>query len=155
MRRGARTRHDVEVDQSGKVEQTETVTVLAFSNGIQSALLIPSSVKQSLQRLLRDRGIHGGSAALRMFSAGLLVLLEGWTGSIHSLRVDVEYQGKEGEIKSLLMRRTGAGDGLPTDALVFLHVGKRSPAHALAWEVRSGKRPPDRVATVEDLLKYC
>ena len=47
------------------------------------------------------------------------------------------------------------GATLGVDAVTFGHVGKRSPAHRLAWEVHRGTRSPDRVAELGDLPRYC
>ncbi len=154
--KGRGGRHDVQVDQSVKVEQTQSDTVIAFSDGIQRAILIPATVKRDCQRELRRRGVKPGMIALRIFVAGLLLLLEGQVGNIAHLILDVEYEGREGEIKGLLLRVILRW--MPTfsaRAITFRRVGKQSPAHRLAWQTHKGKRNPDRRATLPDLLPYC
>ncbi|MFB0535643.1 MAG: hypothetical protein ACETWR_11745, partial [Anaerolineae bacterium] len=69
--------HHIEVDQSIKVEQTQGDTVLAFSDDAERAILIPTQVKRACQQELRARGVKPGMIALRMFAAGILLLLEG------------------------------------------------------------------------------
>ena len=155
MRPKGKPRHTVEVDQSGKVEQTESDTVVAFSNGIQSALLVPAAVKRACQKELRERGVAGNMVSLRLFAAALLVLVEGWTAQIDALRLDTEYEGKDGEIKGLLAGHLRGVGGLAAEGIAFVYVGKHSPAHSLAWQVRRGTRRPDRVADLADLSRYC
>jgi len=43
----------VEVDQSGKVENTRVDTVLAFSNGMNHAILVSAKVKRIVTKQLR------------------------------------------------------------------------------------------------------
>jgi len=100
--------------------------------------------------------VKPGMIALRMFAAGILLLLEGQMGSITSLTIDTEYEGKEGEIKGLLLRFIHRWvPEFPKGAITFQRIGKRSPAHRLAWETHRGERQPDRVVTLEELLRYC
>lgn len=149
-------RYHIEVDQSIKVEQTRQDTVLAFSDGIQRVILIPAEVKRACQQELRSRGVKPGMIALRMFAAGLLLLLKGQMDSIASLTIDTEYEGKEGEIKGLLLPFILQWvPGFPKEAITFRRIGRRSSAHKLAWETHRGERKPDQVATLEELLWYC
>jgi hypothetical protein len=49
----------VQVDQSIKVEQTHKDTVVAFSDGIRYAILIPARVKREAIQRLRRSGRRG------------------------------------------------------------------------------------------------
>ena len=148
--------HHIEIDQSIKVEQTHQDTVLAFSDGICRIILIPAAVKRGCQQELRSRGVKPGMIALRIFVAGILLLLENQIHSIATITIDTEYTGREGQVKGLLLRfvRKWAPD-LPAEAIIFRQVGKKSPAHRWAWETQRGQQKPDRVVTVEELLRYC
>lgn len=149
-------RHYVEIDQSIKVEQTNLPTVLAFSNGVHRAILIPADVKRACQQALRERGVAPAMIMVRMFVAGLALLLEGQTQVIAAVTIDIEYEGKEGEIKGLLLRSIGKWDSAFTRrAITFARVGKKSSAHKWAWEPYVGKQRPDRIATLDELLRYC
>jgi len=46
---------DVEIDQSGKMNNLARDTVLAFSNDVQHAIRIPAAVKRSMVRYLRQK----------------------------------------------------------------------------------------------------
>lgn len=149
-------RHHVEVDQSIKIEQTQDDTVIAFSDGIQRAILIPATVKRACQQKLQGRGVKPGMIALRMFVAGLLLLLEEQIENIAGVKVDKEYTGREGEIKGLLLRVILKwSPTFSARAITFQSIGRKSPAHQLAWHTHKGKRKPERRVTLQELLRYC
>ncbi|MBM3129914.1 MAG: hypothetical protein FJ009_14995 [Chloroflexi bacterium] len=148
--------HHIAVDQSIKVEQTNQSTVLAFSDGIQKTIVIPAEVKRDCQRTLRARGVKSRMIALRIFAAGLLVLLESQMRELASITIDTEYEGREGEIRSLVLRFVSRqAPNLSRRAIVFRQIGRQSAAHTLAWETHRGKRNPDHVVTLKELLRYC
>lgn len=93
--------HIVEVDQSIKVEQSGS-TILAFSNGISGACVIPSTVKNYIYKALRTRGKSVQTAYLLLFSAGLFLLLKDYLQIASRIEIDIEYQGKENDIRGFL-----------------------------------------------------
>jgi hypothetical protein len=108
--------------------------VLAFSNGIHRTILIPAEVKRACQQALRDRGIAPGMIMLRMFAAGLLLLLENRIQNVAGVTIDPEYVGKEGEIKGLLLRFVGKWTpGLSGDAIVLLAEPRMSKKQKIGW----------------------
>jgi len=148
--------YHVKVDQSIKVEQMQGDSVLAFSDDVERTLLIPAQVKRACQQELRVRGVKPGMIALRIFAAGILLLLEGQRECISNVTIDTEYEGKEGEIKGLLLRFILKWvPGFPKEAIAFRRIGKQSHAHVLAWETHKGRRKPDRRVTLRELLQYC
>ncbi|MBM3135442.1 MAG: hypothetical protein FJZ89_09230, partial [Chloroflexi bacterium] len=66
----------IAVDQSGKIEQTDKATALAFSNGISYAVLIPARVKRKAITILRATGRRGKSVYISLFAAALYQLLK-------------------------------------------------------------------------------
>ena len=67
---------DVEVDQSGKIEDTNVDTVLAFSNRMSYVILIPAKVKRAAFQVLRARRKTSKANTLRLFSVSLFLLLQ-------------------------------------------------------------------------------
>lgn len=143
----------VEVDQSGKIGQTNVDTVLAFSNGQSYSILIPRRVKQACLHELRRRRISASDIYLRLFAVGLFYLLRGHIHRVGLVIIDQEYPGQEQMIKQRLynlFRRNG--QPLDNSRVTFGHIGKGSQAHHLSLAVYRGVCEADSVLTVEEVL---
>lgn len=90
------------IDQSGKIEQTNKATVLAFSNTIQYAILIPAKVKRQLQGIYRRAG-RPRIYIYKTFAAGVFFLIEKYLPKITELVIDIEYPGKEILIREMIL----------------------------------------------------
>ncbi|OGO41462.1 MAG: hypothetical protein A2Z04_06900 [Chloroflexi bacterium RBG_16_57_9] len=145
--------HQVEVDQSGKIEDTRNATVVAFSDGIHGAVLIPTRVKRECIAILRATGKARPTILAHLFATVLYLLLRDHVQDMALVVIDVEYVGHNREIKQHLLNllRRG-GHPVSADQISFRHIGKKSPAHRLAIETLRGKRAPDRRVTLEELL---
>jgi uncharacterized membrane-anchored protein YjiN (DUF445 family) len=144
----------VEVDQSGKVENSRMATVLAFANGKRRAISIPATVKRKSIRELRQRGQKGSSFYYQIFATGLYLLLKDDITRINRLIVDVEYRRKDAIIREHLLnlfRR--AGKKVDADQIQFARITKKSPAHRAAIQVLRGQKKPEHTVTIEELLK--
>lgn len=143
----------VEVDQSGKIENTSVGTALAFSNGKSASVLIPAEAKRVCLRALRRRGRPKMTIVLRIFAAGLFLLLQDVLKDVALVTIDQEYPGREGDIKAMLLRLIWAdGKEFEREQIAFHHIGKKSAAHFKAYGVYKGLQKPDRVLTAEDIL---
>ena len=145
--------YTVEVDQSGRIEFTRDDTVMALSDGINNTLLVEARVKRACVTELRNRGISGPTLYVRLFATGLYFLLKGHIQQLSRVVIDIEYFGKEAQIKEHLinlLRR--AGCVVHADQIQFQRIGKRSAAHVLALETLRGHSKPDLVLSKEDLL---
>lgn len=143
--------HRVEIDQSTKVEQSGP-TVLALANGITYAVLIPTSVKQEVFLRLRQRGKTKVVAQLLLFSALLCLLLKDHIDQISYAVIDTEYSGREHDIQSFLLqyfRRMGRE--VSSNKFRFAQVGRKSPAHYKANQVRIGKDKDFQRIRLEDI----
>jgi hypothetical protein len=147
---------DVEIDQSGRIEVLTVDTALALSNAIQSAVLIPSAVKREVWNELRARGVKGKMISLRMFAAGLYLLLENYLEKVQAITIDIEFPGRYSEIKGLLLnliyRRAPHFRG---EQISFRQIGRGSPAHHIAWLTYRGEREAERKVTTGELLRFC
>jgi hypothetical protein len=143
----------IEVDQSGRIEFTKEDTALAFSNGEQFCLLIPARVKRACIRRLRERRISGPTLYVRLFAVGLYFLLRDYIGAPSRIVIDIEYFGRENQIKEHLVnlfRRHGCW--VDASEIQFQQIGKKSPAHLLALGTFRGEKKPDLVLSQTDLL---
>jgi D-ribose pyranose/furanose isomerase RbsD len=131
--------HKVEVDQSRKIERAGA-TILAFSNGISHAILIPTRVKEIALLLLRQKGKSKTIATLLVFSAGLCLLLKDHLKHLQKIVIDEEYTGHEANIKSFLLEYLKkTGQSFEARRITFARIGKKSPADQKAGAVRRGK----------------
>ena len=145
---------EIEVDQSVKIEDTAGDTVLAFSNDVRSAIVIPAAVKREALAYLRKRGKSRKAAVLMVFAAGLFLLLRDVAESIDLAVIDREYTGYDALIKNRLLQLLRvAGLRVYPDLFAFDYVGKKSRAHYLALGVHRGEIEPDRRVTWKELLK--
>ncbi len=147
---------DVEIDQSGRTDVLTVDTVLALSNEVQVAILIPRRVKRACYAELRARGMRKALIGVRLFSAGLVLLLEEWVQNLGTITIDLEYAGWEGEIKRHLLRQLHArGHHVARDQVVFGQIGKKSRAHDVAWHTFRGNRTAERQLAVKELIEAC
>jgi hypothetical protein len=144
----------VEVDQSGKVENTRVDTVLAFSNGMNHAILVSAKVKRIVTKQLRGRGKPKRGITLLLFSACLFLLLRDYLEQIERVTIDVEYLGKDADIRgNLLYHVHRHGLTLHKDQIAFRQLGKQSPAHTQALAIYRGEYKPNRRITTDELLE--
>ena len=61
--------HDIEVDQSGRTDQLTVDTVLAFSDAIQAAILIPKAVKRVCYHHLKAQGVRKHRIGVKLLTA--------------------------------------------------------------------------------------
>lgn len=148
----------IDIDQSGKVEQTSWDTVLAMAGSITYTILIPARVKRGALQQLRNRGKSRNIACYQLFAAGLFILLRGHLRKIvkhgRQIRIDVEYTGQDGKIKGMFLRHVyDRGFNFPKRAVYFQRIGKKSKAHKAALEVTQGISSPNHVVTEEELFE--
>jgi hypothetical protein len=143
----------VEADQSGRFEFTGQDAAFAYADGIQFSILIPATVRRECIRYLRNRGISGSTLYTKLFAVALFLLLKERIEEFTQVTIDLEYPGKEVQIKEYLInlfRR--AGYKADPHHIQFRQIGKRSPAHRLALSTFRGEKQPDRKITLAELL---
>ena len=80
----------IEIDQSGKMERLTVDTALAFSDGIARSILVPVAVKRKVYQTLKEKGVKPKLISVRMFAAGLFLLLEGHLKDLGEVIIDLE-----------------------------------------------------------------
>jgi hypothetical protein len=146
----------VEVDQSGRIDQTDRATVVAFANGEQFSIRLSPRAKRQILDELRPKwkGKHEPKTLYIVVFATLLYLLfKERINQLEQVVIDTEFTGHEGTIKDHvlnLLRRKGLH--VESDTFMFMEIGKKSSAHDLALKVYQGKIAPDHEITVEEIL---
>lgn len=134
----------IEVDQSGKIEQTEVNTVLAFSNAVSYAILIPAEVKRICLGILRAQRVK--RIYLEIFAAGIFLLIKEHLNKMESITIDEEYTGQDRHIKRMLFQHIRkVRPDFPKENINFAGIGKESRAHKKAIRVYRGNSQPDNV----------
>jgi hypothetical protein len=145
---------DVEVDQSGKIEDTRTDTVLAFSNGESRTALIPAVVKRACIHKLRQRDWRSQTFVFKIFAASLFLLISPYLSEIDRIVLDIEYPERMGDIKGLLLKLIrGKQPDFARGQIVFQRIGRQSPAHKRAIEVYRGQVSPDLILSAGEIMR--
>lgn len=146
----------VEIDQSGKIEETNKDTILALSNNIEYSICLPSSVKKQALEILRRKKQGDKVIFLKIFAFGLFLLLEPYLNDLSAVFIDNEYPGNEASIKSILLefikRTTGR---YPSFTIDFILVKKNSLAHHVAWgaSTKFNQRKVNKVVKAKEILR--
>ena len=90
----------IEIDQSGKIEQTERHTVLCLSNDKNYSIFISRKVKRKIQRFFRENN-QIRNFIIFTHSAGLSILLRR-VKPLTKVIIDQEYKDKNAVIKNLI-----------------------------------------------------
>ncbi|MEK6946224.1 MAG: hypothetical protein AABX32_01330 [Nanoarchaeota archaeon] len=142
----------IEIDQSGKIEQLNKDTAIAFSNKTQYSVLIQKDVKQKLFKIYKGKVKE---LRYRLFCIGVYFCLKDYIKEKELATICCEYIGKENLIKSFLL------DYLRRDYLSinpkiirFGKIGKQSNAHAVAIDVFRGNRRPNRILSLSEVEKW-
>lgn len=127
----------IEIDQSGKIENTNRPTVIASSSG-KSLIIFPKE-KQIVQKYFRKIN-RGRQFIYWTFAALILILL--YNDRIPSdITIDREYPGQEALIKSYLMQLLRFRNHLIDKRLIVFHsVGKKSKAHLFAYQAYQNRK---------------
>lgn len=143
----------IEVDQSNKIEQAGP-TILAFANGSSGAIVIPSTVKHSAFKVLTSKGKSKEVSKWLLFAACLFLLLQDQLTKLRRVVIDVEYTGKDNDIKASLLRYIWRVHPQFDESIIrFGFVGKGSPADIKARNVRLGRDRDYRKVKLKELVE--
>lgn len=140
----------IEIDQSGKIEQTDMDTIIAFSNRHQYAVLLPKEVKRKLIKKYRE----GRQVILKLFVICVYYSIKDYLHEIEFIVIDKEYEGKDDYIKSLLLNFIRKDyPKFDRQLIKFSNVTKRSKAHEYAANIKRGYSKPQKILSEYDIEK--
>lgn len=135
-----------EVDQSGRIEETNRHTIISVANKDYSySIKIDSKIKKVLQNKFKQIGkpkmfgVYG-------FTVGLIILLRKSKIKNSVVTIDIEYDGYSGVISRELIKNTNQNLEFR-----FGNIGKKSPAHKSAYNVFKKLNKADYLV---DLIEY-
>lgn len=146
----------VEIDQSGKIEQLDTNTVVAYANGKTNSVRINASEKRKLVKKLRTSLIPRKDLYPIIFTIVTFIVLIELKPFPDVIIVDEEYTGKDTIIKETLLKLILQNVNKNWKGSIrFKQVGKQSPAHRVAWLHHKQKRTKNsKIITARDILNY-
>jgi len=143
----------IEIDQSGKIENTSKDTVVAFSNGISASILMRAADKREIQKIFREAG-KSQIFIYKLFAIMIFLLVKPHLNKISEIIIDNEYPGKSGVVKDFLMRKVKKiNPKFHRENISFGNIGKKSGAHQTAYKVFKGKNKTDKILSVNEALK--
>ena len=139
------------IDQSGKIENTKNLTVVAYANGKSKSLKISAVEKRKLLRVLRITSERKKLITYEIFATLIFILIK--EDQIKDLVIDIEYKGHEGSIKNFIKNYCNKfNKKLPN--IDFELITKKSPAHEVAINTYRGIRKADIMVGAVEVLKY-
>lgn len=140
----------LEIDQSGKIEDTSKHTFLAFSNKEHFVIKISSMEKRKLQKHFRKIGKSRIFIYLTLATL-IIFLLKNAKTQTGQIIIDIEYLGKGHLIKDLIKT---LDKKFKVEDISFHQVGKKSPAHYLAHGAGLKLVKPGMIIKAEQILKF-
>ena len=145
---------NIEIDQSGKIENTNKNTVIAFSDDIFGSILIKAKDKKEIQKIFRKIG-RSRIFVYKLFAVLIFVLIKKYLKKIDQITIDDEYPGWDFQIKDyLLIQIKKSKLNFNKNDINFKRIGRKSMAHILAYETAIGKRKPTIKVEEKDILKF-
>jgi hypothetical protein len=138
------------IDQSGKIEKTEHITVIAYSNGTKKSILISRKTKRKIQEFFRKKG-KNKIYVYEVFAISIFYLIRHLKKQ-ENIIIDIEYPGKDKYIKEIL-ENILKKNKKPKHYINFAKIGNKPPAHYAAKNVFDGKVKPNEVITLEKIIK--
>lgn len=143
----------IEIDQSGKVEDTRINTVIAFSDEKSKSILIDRREKRELQKIFRENN-RGHVFIFKTFAILIFLLIKDDLHKIQHITIDLEYPGKDYLIKDYLLRMIREYRSFDKRDIVFIKVDRKTKAHELAINVYRNHVKPDIIVSKKDIIVF-
>lgn len=140
----------VEIDQSGKVEDTNRLTVVVFCNGKVKSLKISVVEKRKILESMKLQGYPKRTFVYKVFAGLIFLLIK--NEKFNEVYIDKEYFGNESTIKNILIQLFQKYSIKPP-GIGFKSVGKQSQAHKIAIDIFRGRRKADVIVESKTILK--
>lgn len=139
-----------QIDQSGKIEQTNRPTIVALANGKSKTLKISAIEKQRLIKTMLELDYPQKNYTHKIFGAMIFLLL--YRSKITDVLIDTEYSGHSASIKEIVMQLFQKTQAICPE-ISFGYIGKKSNAHHLAIEIFRNKKKADIIILGKDILR--
>lgn len=140
-----------QIDQSGKIEQTNRHTIVALANGKRRTVKITSTQKHNLIKTILELDKPKKKYVHKIFAALLFLLLKD-EAIKEPIMIDREYYGHEADIKNILLQLFEKHQRKSPE-IEFGLVGKKSPAHDSGIKVFRKEDRPTGIVNAKDILE--
>lgn len=145
---------DTTIDQSGKIENTNVDTIIAYTNPDWRSILLSAEEKRIIQRIYRGAG-KSHIFVYRTFALLIFLLIRDRLEQIQGITIDDEYPGWHFMIKNFLLQQIRTVDANFDKGFInFQCIGKKSPAHHKAYTTFTKKQTPDMIARYYDIARF-
>lgn len=142
----------VEVDMSGKIEQMNSDTYIAFSNYEQYCIKLPKKTKQEISFTYRSKTKQ---LIQKIFAICIYHCLIDYLDNKKLIVIDQEYEGWEPFIKrELVILITIKYPYFDRNIIVFDKITKDSRAHQLALRSYREEERPNKILNKEEILRW-
>ena len=138
----------VEIDQSGKLEETARHTFIASSNNKHFVIKVSSQNKKKLQKHFRN--ISKPRMYVYAVFASIVSILIKKNKHADLIVIDREYLGKDTIIKGIIQHQYPA---VSFDTVRFDHIGKKSSAHYFAYGAAIKEQKVNLELGFDDIIK--
>src|SRR3989344_22848 len=139
----------IEIDQSGKIEDTQHDTVMAFANGRSRSVRMTGKTKRRLQEIYRQVG-KPNLFVINTFCVAIFLLFKEDLNKLPEIVIDEEYSCYEELIEKILREMINQKCD---PNIVFERVGKSSSAHIVAVETFRRRRKADEILTFQRIYR--
>jgi hypothetical protein len=141
----------IQIDQSGKLEDTNRPTVVGYSNGDNKTVIMSANEKKKLQKYFRN--INKPKMYIYTTFSILIYTLIHRKKKISEVIIDREYPGQEALIKNLLLTRLFKSKcELDKQSISFDEIGKSANVHAIVWKSYRAKKADSKLVA-KDIIK--
>lgn len=142
----------IEVDQSGKIEQLNKDTYVAFSNHEQYCIKLSKNVKQDIVYNYRTKVRQ---IIQKLFAICIFYCLKDYLNKKELITIDLEYHGREAFIKRELVGYIkNTYSNFDKNIIRFDLITKDSKAHKLALRTFREEEKPNRILTKNEVLEW-
>ena len=138
----------LEVDQSGRIEETQRDTIIAIANKTKHfTTKIPARTKRSIQLSYKKQG-RPKMFAIITFAQIIALTIRKSRLKPSMLSIDIEYPGHEQIINQIIKQN------IKNNVVIrFKQIGKSSQAHYWAYFTYKKKFKPNLVAKLKDIKR--
>lgn len=140
----------IEIDQSGKIEQTHTDTCIGLSNDIEIGIKISRSIKRTLLKEFRASQKQKFFPQI-VFAYGVARVLVMY-GKPYKVIIDKEYDKHEGLISKWIYVFVKKMSPDYSPIFRFSTIGKSSNAHDLCQKIARKKFKSTKVIRIDEIM---